>query len=74
VPYLTATRALGYAPRECWAIEDSDNGVRAAHAAGLSVFQVPDLVPPSADVRSLGHTILTNLHDVARLLREQLHS
>ena len=71
-PYLAATRALGHVPHECWAIEDSDNGVRAAHAAGLTVFQVPDLVQPSANVRGLGHSVLPNLHDVARLLREHV--
>ena len=71
-PYLAAARALGRLPAECWAIEDSDNGVRAAHAAGLTVFQVPDLVQPSAAVRGLGHTVLPNLHDVARLLRKHV--
>jgi len=70
-PYLTATRALGFAPDECWAIEDSENGVRAAHAAGLFVFQVPDLVQPSASVRSLGHSIVDSLSDIARLLAEK---
>jgi len=67
-PYLTAARALGVAPRRCWAIEDSDNGVRAAHAAGFFVFQVPDLVQPAADVRRLGHPVVGSLHDVARVL------
>ena len=67
-PYLAATRALGHAPSTCWAIEDSDNGVRSAHAAGLYVLQVPDLVQPSAAVRSLGHTIVNSLFDVAALL------
>lgn len=70
-PYLTATRALGFAPDKCWGIEDSDNGVRAAHAAGLFVFQVPDLVQPSAAVRSLGHPIVGSLRDIARVLAEQ---
>ena len=67
-PYLAATRALGHAPGTCWAIEDSDNGVRSAHAAGLFVLQVPDLVQPSAEVRGLGHTIVNSLFDVAALL------
>jgi HAD superfamily hydrolase (TIGR01509 family) len=67
-PYLAATRALGHAPGACWAVEDSDNGVRSAHAAGLFVLQVPDLVQPSADVRRLGHTIVNSLFDVAALL------
>jgi HAD superfamily hydrolase (TIGR01509 family) len=67
-PYLAATRALGHAPGTCWAIEDSDNGVRSAHAAGLFVLQVPDLVPPSPAVRGLGHVIVNSLYDVAALL------
>jgi len=67
-PYLAAARALGHSPATCWAIEDSDNGVRAAHAAGLFVLQVPDLVQPSAAVRNLGHVIVRSLYDVAALL------
>jgi HAD superfamily hydrolase (TIGR01509 family) len=67
-PYLAATTALGVAPDRCWAIEDSDNGVRSAHAAGLYVLQVPDLVQPSAAVRGLGHVIVNSLYDVAALL------
>jgi HAD superfamily hydrolase (TIGR01509 family) len=67
-PYLAATRVLGISPCVCWAVEDSDNGVRAAHAAGLFVLQVPDLVQPSAAVLRLGHTVVTSLHDVAGLL------
>ena len=70
-PYLAAARALGRAPNECWAIEDSDNGVRAAHAAGLFVFQVPDLVQPAEAVRGLGHPVVNSLRDVARVLNEQ---
>jgi len=71
-PYLTASRMLGHVPATCWAIEDSDNGVRAAHAAGLFVLQVPDLVQPSAAVRGLGHTVVESLYDVARLLAQHL--
>jgi HAD superfamily hydrolase (TIGR01509 family) len=67
-PYLTAARSLGVEPERCWAIEDSDNGVRAAHAAGFFVFQVPDLVQPAADVRGLGHAVVGSLRDVAHAL------
>ena len=70
-PYLTATRAIGFLAHECWAVEDSDIGVRAAHAAGLFVCQVPDLVQPSVAARALGHTIVDSLHDVARLLADR---
>jgi HAD superfamily hydrolase (TIGR01509 family) len=69
-PYLKAAAALGVAASSCWAIEDSDNGVRAAHASGAWVVQVPDLVPPSAEVRAFGHAVLPSLNDVADLLRD----
>jgi HAD superfamily hydrolase (TIGR01509 family) len=68
-PYLTAAAALGVPASSCWAIEDSDNGVRAAHAAGTWVIQVPDLVEPSAEVRALGHAVMPSLSKVAALLR-----
>lgn len=67
-PYLAAAAALQLAPADCWALEDSANGVRAALAAGCVVFQIPDLVQPSAETRALGHVIKTSLLDVLALL------
>jgi HAD superfamily hydrolase (TIGR01509 family) len=63
--YLTAAERLGADPRACLALEDSEYGVRAAHAAGMTVIQVPDITQPSADLRALGHIVLTSLKDVA---------
>lgn len=67
-PYLEAAGRLRVDPGLCWALEDSNNGVRAAHAAGLQVFQIPDLVPPSDEVRALGHIVVESLFDVLKLL------
>ncbi|MGD8416935.1 MAG: HAD family phosphatase [Pseudomonadales bacterium] len=67
-PYLSAAGRLGVEAGRCWALEDSANGVRAAHGAGCMVFQVPDLVPPDDDLRKLGHRIVTTLHDVREAL------
>lgn len=63
--YLKAAGYLGVDPRGCLAVEDSEYGVRAAHAAGMTVIQVPDLSPPTADLRALGHIVLSSLKDVA---------
>ncbi|MCB1683806.1 MAG: HAD family phosphatase [Pseudomonadales bacterium] len=67
-PYLEATRRLSHPPGQCWALEDSNNGVRAAHAAGLRVFQVPDLVQPDPQVAALGHQVVGSLFEVLELL------
>ena len=44
-PFLTAADRFGVAPEVCLALEDSHNGVRAAHAAGMMTVMVPDLLP-----------------------------
>ncbi len=67
-PYLAALAALGASSGSSWAIEDSDNGVRAAHAAGLTVFQIPDELAPDAAVLALGHDVLSTAHELLVLL------
>jgi beta-phosphoglucomutase-like phosphatase (HAD superfamily) len=44
-PYLLAARLLGVDPAACIAFEDSDVGAASARTAGMTVVQVPDLVP-----------------------------
>jgi HAD superfamily hydrolase (TIGR01509 family) len=62
-PYLTAARHLGVKPADCLAIEDSHSGVLAAHGAGMQTVMVPDLVPPTEEIRALCR-ILHSLHEV----------
>jgi HAD superfamily hydrolase (TIGR01509 family) len=42
--YLKTADLLGVSPRDCLALEDSPNGARAAVAAGMTCFAVPDPV------------------------------
>lgn len=63
-PYLTAARRLGVDPLACLALEDSNAGVRAAHAAGMQTVMVPDLVFPDETIRALGIAVMESLDQV----------
>jgi HAD superfamily hydrolase (TIGR01509 family) len=62
-PYLLAAERLGVAPARCLVFEDSEPGAQAAHAAGMTVVQVPDIIPSSG---RFAHHIASNLKDGAR--------
>ena len=50
--FLKAAEQLGLAPEECYVFEDSVNGSRAGIAAGCATVMVPDMIPPTQDVRA----------------------
>jgi len=60
--------ALGVPAAACLAIEDSETGFRAAHAAGIPAVLIPDLVVPGASLLALSPRVLQSLADVHRLL------
>ncbi len=68
-PYLKAARLLGVDPTACLALEDSHNGVRAAHAAGMMTVMVPDLLHPTDEMKSLCVSIAESLHTVEAMVR-----
>lgn len=62
--YLVTAEKLGVDPSECAVVEDSFNGVRAGHAAGMSVFLIPDLVQPTPEIQALCTEELSSLHEL----------
>jgi beta-phosphoglucomutase-like phosphatase (HAD superfamily) len=67
-PFLTAAARLGVAPQDCLALEDSHNGVRAAHAAGMMTVMVPDLLEPTDEMREKCLAIAESLHHVREMI------
>lgn len=67
--YLMACEMLGAAPAEAIAVEDSYNGIRSAHAAGMIPVMVPDLLIPTAEMQELSGVILPSLTDVIEWLK-----
>ncbi|WP_295983673.1 HAD family phosphatase [uncultured Variovorax sp.] len=55
--------SLGVDPADCIAFEDSENGAKAALAAGLRVVVVPDLKHPPASIAEQAFHVLDSLHD-----------
>jgi HAD superfamily hydrolase (TIGR01509 family) len=63
--YLEAARRLGVEPADSAAIEDSTNGIRSAHAAGMAVVAVPNQdFPPEPDALELPDATLKSLTEV----------
>jgi HAD superfamily hydrolase (TIGR01509 family) len=71
--YLETAKRLGVDPADCVAIEDSTNGIRSAHAAGMAVIAVPNQdFQPEPDALELADEQLGSLTDLKprnRLLR-----
>lgn len=62
--FLKASALLGAEPSDCYVIEDSYNGIRAAHAAGMHPIMAPDIVQPDEEIRGLAEAVLPSLFEV----------
>jgi HAD superfamily hydrolase (TIGR01509 family) len=63
--YVEAATRLGMDPRACAAVEDSSNGLRSAHRAGMKVIAVPNhAFPPAADALALADVTVGGIADV----------
>lgn len=51
--FLIAAKKLGLEPVDCVAFEDSINGIKSAHAAGMTTVMVPDLAEPTDEIKPM---------------------
>jgi len=66
--FLTALAGLGVEADECLVLEDSYNGIIAAHRAGIRSVMIPDLLPPTPEVEKLFFCKVDSLTDVIALI------
>jgi HAD superfamily hydrolase (TIGR01509 family) len=68
--FLETARQLGVSPAGCLVLEDSPNGARAAHAAGMTCYAVADPrhIRPEA-FAGITDSVFNSLHDVLAELR-----
>ncbi|WP_409489610.1 HAD family hydrolase [Amycolatopsis sp. cmx-11-12] len=66
--YLRAAELLGVEPKNCAAVEDTTNGLRAALAAGMTVYAVPNPhFPPDPSVLAQT-TVVSTITDLPAAL------
>ena len=71
--YLEAARRLEVRPEGCVAIEDSENGIRSAAAAGMKVIAILNAVfPPGVEALSLAAVVVASLEQLQPALIESL--
>lgn len=66
--FLLAADQLGVAPTRALVVEDSSNGIEAAHAGGFPSVLVPDMIAPSPEVQRLPLAVCHDLIEVRDLL------
>lgn len=68
--YLLACELLGERPENCYAIEDSKNGLLSAYKAGCKVIMVPDLWKCDDETEKILTAKLNDLDEVINFLKD----
>ena len=66
--YLMACKSVGLEPSECYAIEDSLNGIKSAYAAGLKPIMVIDKIQPTDEIRKMCVAVFDSLEELKEIL------
>jgi len=72
--FLAAAAALQVEPKNCYVLEDSYNGIRAAYRAGMHPIMVPDMQQPTEEIRKLAEIIADNLLTALEFLRKRMQA
>ena len=59
---------IGLEPVDCVAFEDSINGIKSAHATGMTTVMVPDLSEPTDEIKTMIDFLCTDLSEAIKHL------
>lgn len=69
--YQYVCERLGCLPEECYAVEDSPNGVMSACRAGCKVIMVPDQDEPKPEIEKLLYAKVKDLSEIRQLISDK---
>lgn len=69
--YELACQEMQVNPSDTFAIEDSYNGIRSSHTAGMMPVMIPDLLPPTEEMFQLCKAVFPSLTEFQAFLCKQ---
>lgn len=69
--YHLAAKQLGVDPKECYAVEDSPNGVTSAYRAGCEVILIPDQEEPGEKTLQMASVCQSSLLTAMEWIRDE---
>ncbi len=65
-PFLLAAEKLEVDPENCLAFEDSHNGIRSAHGAGMQAIMVPDMLASNEEMEALTIAVMKDMFEAIK--------
>ena len=66
--FIEAARRLDIPCGECMCLEDSHNGIRAGHSAGMVTVMVPDMLPPNEEILQKVYAVANDLFGIIDII------
>ncbi len=69
--YLKSMEKIGKTKDECYAVEDSNVGVKAAISSGIKTIIIPDLIMPNEENTNRAFRIFNNMDELLQFFKKE---